>query len=68
MDKLEFPSIVDKFCNIISDMVDYNRIIQVYLNPSNTPQTRDAILNKIEPLLTIFQNMLKNFERLVDEL
>ena len=49
MDKPEFASIVDKICNFISDMVDYNRIIQVYLNPSNTPQTRDAIANKLEP-------------------
>ena len=49
-------------------MVDYSRIIQVYLNPSNTPQTRDAILNKIEPLNSIFHKMLKNVERLVDDL
>ncbi len=33
-------------------MIDYNRIIQDYLNPSNTPQTRDAISNKIEPFPT----------------
>jgi hypothetical protein len=68
MDKPEFSSIIDKICNFISDMIDYNRIIQVYLNPSNTPQTRDAILNKIEPLKSIFQKMLKHFERLVDDL
>jgi hypothetical protein len=68
MDKPEFSSIIDKICNFISDMIDYNRIIQVYLNPSNTPQTRDAIMNKIEPLKSIFQKMLKNFERLVDDL
>ena len=49
-------------------MVDYHRIIQVHLNPSNAPQTRDAIANKLEPLKSIFQEMLKNFERLVDDL
>ena len=68
MDKPEFASIVDKICNFISDMVDYNRIIQVYLNPSNTPQTLDALMNQIEPMKSIFQKMLKNFERLIDEL
>jgi hypothetical protein len=45
MDKPEVSSIIDKICNFLSDMVDYNRIIQVYLNPSNIPQTRDAIMN-----------------------
>ena len=68
MDKPEFASIIDKICNFISDMIDYNRIIQVYLNQSNTPQTRDSIANKLEPLKSIFQKMLKNFERLVDDL
>ena len=28
MDKLEFASIIDKICNFISDIVDYNKIIQ----------------------------------------
>ena len=68
MDKPEIASIVDKICNFISDMFDYNKIIQVYLDPSNTPQTRDAILDQIEPIKSIFQKTLKNFERLVDDL
>ena len=68
MDKPEFSSIIDTIRNFISDMIDYNRIIQVDLNPSNTSQTRDAILNKIEPLKSIFEKMLKHFERLVDDL
>ena len=48
MDEPEFSSIIDKMCNSLSDMVDYTRITQVYLNPSHTPQTRDAIVNEIE--------------------
>ena len=50
MGKSEFAANVDKLTNYISDMIDYNRIIQVYLNMSNTPQTRNEIFNKIEPL------------------
>ena len=50
MGKAEFASGVDKLTNYISDMIDYNRIIQVYLNMSNTPQTRNEILTKIQPL------------------
>ena len=38
--KGEFASGVDKLTNYIADMIDYNRIIQVYLKMSNTPQTR----------------------------
>ena len=39
MGKPEFASGVDKVCNFLADMIDYNKIIQVYLNMSNTPQT-----------------------------
>ena len=52
MGKSEFASGVDKLTNYISDMIDYNRIIQVYLNMSNTPQTRNEIFIKIQPLKT----------------
>jgi hypothetical protein len=54
MGKPEFASGVDKVCNFLADMIDYNKIIQVYLNMSNTPQTRNEIFNKIEPLKKIF--------------
>ena len=50
MGKAEFASGVDKLTNYISNIIDYNRIIQVYLNMSNTPQTRIEIFNKIEPM------------------
>ena len=48
-------------------MIDYNKIIQVYLNMSNTPQTRNEIFNKIEPLRKIFAKMLDKFEELTDK-
>ena len=43
MGKPEFASGVDKVSNFLSDMIDYNEIIQVYLNMSNTPQTLSLI-------------------------
>ena len=67
MGKPEFASGVDKVCNFLADMIDYNTIIQVYLNMSNTPQTRNEIFNKIEPLKKIFAKMLDNFEKLIDK-
>ena len=67
MGKPEFASGVDKVCNFLADMIDYNKIIQVYLNMSNTPQTRNEIFNKIEPLKKIFDKLLDNFEKLVDK-
>ena len=44
--KPEFASGVDKLTDFLSDMIDYNRVIQVYLNMSNTPQTRIEMFNK----------------------
>jgi hypothetical protein len=67
MGKPEFASGVDKVCNFLADMIDYNKIIQVYLNMSNTPQTRNEIFNKIEPLKKIFAKMLDKFEELTDK-
>ena len=58
MGKAEFASGVDKLTNYISDMIDYNRIIQVYLNMSNTPQTRIEIFSKVDPLK---KNCLRNY-------
>ena len=54
----EFSSIIDKVCELISDMIDYNKIIQAYLIQTNTPQTRSEIFNKIEPLQTLFDKMV----------
>ena len=67
MGKSEFAANVDKLTNYISDMIDYNRIIQVYLNMSNTPQTRNEIFNKIEPLKKLFDKMLDKFEELTSK-
>ena len=62
MGKPEFASGVDKVSNFLSDMIDYNKIIQVYLNMSNTPQTRNEIFNKIEPLKKYLINYLTNLK------
>jgi hypothetical protein len=67
MGKAEFASGVDKLTNFLSDMIDYNRVIQVYLNMSNTPQTRIEIFNKIQPLKKLFDKMLEKFEELTDK-
>ena len=67
MGKSEFAASVDKLTNYISDMIDYNRIIQVYLNMSNTSQTRIEIFNKIEPLKKLFEQMLDKFENLTEK-
>ena len=45
-------------------MIDYNKIIQVYLNPANTPQTRSQIFNNLETLKTMFDTILKGFRKL----
>ena len=47
--KPEFASGVDKLTNFLSDVIDYNRVIQVYLNMSKTPQTRMEILYRFNP-------------------
>ena len=65
--KPEFASGVDKLTNFLSDMIDYNRVIQVYLNMSNTPQTRNEIFDKIQPLKKSFDKMLGKFEELTDK-
>ena len=41
--KSEFAASVDRLTNYISDMIDYNRIIQVYRIMSDTPQTQNEI-------------------------
>ena len=68
MGKSEFASGVDKLTNYISDMIDYNRIIQVYLNMSNTPQTCLELFHKIEPLEKLFEKLLDKFEELTEKI
>ena len=48
-------------------MLDYNEIIQVYLNPANTPQTRSQIFNNIEPLKTMFDKILIGSRTLLEK-
>jgi len=67
MGNAECVSGVDKITNYISDMIDYNRIIQVYLNMTNTPQTRIEIFNKIQPLKKMFEKLLDKFEELTEK-
>ena len=66
MGKSEFASGVDKLTNHIFDMIDYNRIIQVYINMTNTPQTRIQIFDKLQPLKEIFEKLLDKFEELTE--
>ena len=55
----DFATNVDKISNYISDMIDFNKIVQVYLNPSNTPQTRQEIMNKITQFKPNFEKLQK---------
>ena len=67
IEKAEFASGVDKLTSFLPDLIDYNRIIQVYLNMSNTPQTRIEIFHKIEPLKKLFEKLLDKFEELTEK-
>ena len=67
INKLVIASKIDILCKIVSDMLDYNNIIQVYLNPANTPQTRSQIFNNIETLKTMFDKILKGFRKLLEK-
>ena len=49
-------------------MLDDNKIIQVYLNPANTPQTRSHIFNSIETLKPMFDKMKQGFRKLLEKL
>jgi hypothetical protein len=68
MNKPDISIRVDNLCNFLSDMIDYNKIIQVYLNQANTPQTRSQIFNNIESLKTMFDKILKGFRKLLEKL
>ena len=59
---------IDKISNYISDMIDFNKIIQVYLNPSNTPQTRQEIMNKITQFKPNFEKLQKLTEDLLKKM
>ena len=67
MNKPDISGKIDSLCNYLSDMIDYNKIIQVYLNPTNTPQTRSQIFNNIETLKTMFDKILKGFRKLLEK-
>ena len=68
MNKPDISIRVDNLCIFLSDMIDYNKIIQVYLNQANTPQTRRQIFNNIESLKTMFDKILKGFRKLLEKL
>ena len=57
---------IDSLCNFLSDMIDYNKIIPVFLNPSNTPQTRSQIFNSIETLTPMFIEMKQGFRTIFE--
>ena len=57
MNTADVASNIDKITNYLSDMIDYNKVIQVYIHPANTPQTKSEILNKLEPLKALCQKL-----------
>ena len=59
INKPEIASNIDNLCNFLYEMLYYNKVIQVYLNPFNTPQKRSQIFNNIVTLNPIFDNMKK---------
>ena len=48
MHTADVASNIDKITNYLSDMIDYKKVIQVYINPANTPQTKSEIFNKLD--------------------
>ena len=66
MNTADVASNIDKNTNYLSDMIDYNKVIQVYLNPANTPQTNSEIFNKLEPLKALYQKLETNAVKLLD--
>ena len=60
----DMATTIDKISNYISDMIDFNKIIQVYLNPSNTPQTRQEIMSKI----ILFKPNFEKLQKLTEDL
>ena len=66
MNTADVASNIDKITNYLSDMIDYNKVIQVYINPANTPQTKSEIFNKLEPLKALHQKLDTNAGKLLD--
>ena len=59
--------------NYVSDLVDYNKAVALYLNPSNTSATRMTILEQLKSTYPIFQKLsalcesiLNNYMRITD--
>ena len=68
INKPDISGKIDSLCNFLSDMIDYNKIIQVFLNPSNTPQTRSQIFNSIETLKPMIIKMKQGFRKIFEKL
>ena len=66
MNTADVASNIDKITNYLSDMIDYNKVIQVYINPANTPQTKSEIFNKLEPLKALYQKLDTDAVKLLD--
>ena len=59
--------------NYVSDLVDFNRAVALYLNPSNTSTTRMTILEQLKGTYPIFEKLsalcqaiLENYMRITD--
>ena len=68
MNTADVASNIDKITNYLSDMIDYNKVIQVYINPANTPQTKSEIFNKLEPLKALYQKLDTDAVKLLDKI
>ena len=66
MNTADVASNIDKITNCLPDMIDYNKVIRVYLNPASTPQTKSEIFNKVEPLEALYQKLDTNAVQLLD--
>ena len=66
MNTADVASNIDKITNYFSAMIDYNKVIQVYRNPANTPQTKSEIFNKLEPVKALCQKLDTNAVKLLD--
>ena len=68
INKPDISGKIDSLCNFLSDMIDYNKIIQVYLNPANTPQTKSQIFNSIETLKPMIVKMKQGFRKIFEKI
>ena len=58
---------IDKITDYLSDMIYYNKVIQVYINPASTPQTKSQIFNELEPLKAMYQKLDTDAVKLLDK-